>query len=232
MMRISQFCLAAAGLAALLFAVPAQADLLITIDKTAQRMTVTQDGEQLHVWPVSTGGSGYDTPNGDWKPFRMEKDHFSKEWDDAPMPNSIFFTTQGHAIHGTFETKNLGKPVSHGCVRLSRANSEVLWGLVKKNKMANTKVVLTGEIPGGAGTPVARRPSSRQQQQAQDYQRYYSTDDEYDDYVAAQRQRAARGFHEYYNDSPRYYYDRDPPPERRYYRAGSNNRGFFSLFGN
>jgi hypothetical protein len=197
-------------------------------------MTVVQDGEQLYVWPVSTGAAGYDTPNGDWKPFRMEKDHFSKEWDDAPMPNSIFFTMEGHAIHGTFETKNLGKPVSHGCVRLSRANSEILWGLVKKNKMANTKVVLTGEIPGGPGTPVARKPSPQPRtQQAQDYQRYYSSDDEYADYVAAQRQRAARSFREY-NDSPRYYYYREAPPpvERRYYRAGSNNGGgFFGLFG-
>lgn len=235
-MRLRHFRLLAASLAALALSVPARAELLIAIDKATQQMTVTQDGEQLHVWPVSSGGAGYDTPNGEWKPFRMEKDHFSREWDDAPMPNSIFFTMEGHAIHGTFDAKNLGKPVSHGCVRLSRANSEVLWGLVRKNKMANTKVVLTGEIPGGAGTPVARKPSPRQQQQAQDYQRYYSTDDEYDDYVAQQqqrRQRTVRGWREdaYGN---RYYYYREaplpPPVERRYYRAGSNN-GFFSLFG-
>lgn len=223
-MRLPQLCLAAAGFAALFVAVPAQAELLVTVDKSAQHMTVVQDGEQLYVWPVSTGASGYDTPGGDWKPFRMEKDHFSKEWDDAPMPNSIFFTMEGHAIHGTLDAKNLGKPVSHGCVRLSRANSEILWGLVKKNKMANTKVVLTGEIPGGAGVPVARKPSSRPQQQAQDDERYYTTDDEYGDYVAQQRQRAVRT--RGYDNSGRYYYyyrDQPAPVERRYYRAGSNN---------
>lgn len=235
-MRFPQIGFIAASLAALAFVAPAQAELLVTIDKAAQQMTVTQDGEQLYVWPVSSGGTGYDTPNGEWKPFRMEKDHFSREWDDAPMPNSIFFTMEGHAIHGTFDTKNLGKPVSHGCVRLSRANSEILWGLVKKNKMANTKVVLTGEIPGGPGTPVARKPSPRpQQQQAQDYERYYSTDDEYDDYVAQQqrRQRTVRGWREDAYGNRYYYYREAPPPppvERRYYRAGSNN-GFFSLFG-
>jgi len=220
-MRFPLLCLTAAGFAALVSVGPAQAELLITVDKSAQQMTVVQDGEQLYVWPVSTGGSGYDTPNGDWKPFRMEKDHFSKEWDDAPMPNSIFFTMDGHAIHGTFDTKNLGKPVSHGCVRLSRANSEVLWGLVKKNKMANTKVVLKGEIPGGAGVPVARKPAPRQQQ-AQDYERYYSTDDGYGDYAA--RQRAART-RDYDGGNGYYYYYRDQPApaDRRYYRAGSNN---------
>lgn len=220
-MRLLTLCLAAASLAALAVTAPAKAELLITVDKSAQRMTVVQDGAQLYVWPVSTGASGYDTPAGDWKPFRMEKDHFSKEWDDAPMPNSIFFTQVGHAIHGTLDAKNLGKPVSHGCVRLSRANSEVLWDLVKKNKMANTKVVLTGEIPGGAGAPVARRqPSQRNRDDAH----YYATDEEYDDYVAQQqRQRSARGWREYQDGQRYYYYREQPAPDRRYYRAGSNN---------
>lgn len=224
-MRTRQlYLVAAAALAGLALTAPVRAELLINIDKSAQQMTVTEDGVELHVWPVSTGGAGYDTPNGEWKPFRMEKDHFSREWDDAPMPNSIFFTMEGHAIHGTYEVKNLGKPVSHGCVRLSRANSDILWRLVKKNKMANTKVVLTGEIPGGPGVPVARRTAPRQQQQAQDYERYYSTDDLYADDEPPPRPRGVvRGWREY-NDGPRYYYERERPyVERRYYRAGSDN---------
>ena len=80
---------------------PASAELVIDIDKSAQQMTVTVDGNQLYDWPVSTGGGGYDTPIGSFKPFRMEIDHRSEEWDDAPMPYSIFFTKIGHAIHGT-----------------------------------------------------------------------------------------------------------------------------------
>ena len=68
----------------------------------------------------------------------MDRDHHSEEWDDAPMPYSIFFTKQGHAIHGTYEVRHLGQPVSHGCVRLSVKHASILWDLVKKNKMANT----------------------------------------------------------------------------------------------
>jgi hypothetical protein len=49
-------------------------------------MTVTVNGEQLYEWPVSTGGRGYDTPSGTFKPFRMEIDHTSDEYDNAPMP--------------------------------------------------------------------------------------------------------------------------------------------------
>ena len=138
----------AAALAMLMFAQPARANLLVEIDKAKQRMTITVDGRQLYQWPVATGGIDYDTPNGAFRPFRMQIDHHSDEWDNAPMPYSIFFTTIGNAIHGTYEQRSLGHPVSHGCVRLSLANAATLWGLVKQQKMANTTVVITGEIPG------------------------------------------------------------------------------------
>lgn len=147
--------LTAAIVAVLMLGQAAYADLLIEVDKSAQRMTVTVNGEQLYEWPVSTGGKGYDTPDGTFKPFRMEIDHYSDEYDQAPMPHSIFFTQTGNAIHGTYEARNLGHAVSHGCVRLSVRNAATLWGLVKQEKMANTKVVLTGEIPDAGPTTVA-----------------------------------------------------------------------------
>jgi lipoprotein-anchoring transpeptidase ErfK/SrfK len=60
----------------------------------------------------------------------MERQYVSKEWDDAPMPYSIFFTKRGHAIHGSSHTKELGRAVSHGCVRLNPANAAKLFQLV------------------------------------------------------------------------------------------------------
>lgn len=118
--------------------------VLITINKSSQKMTVSVDGEPTYTWLVSTGGQGYSTPSGTFKPFRMERDHFSQEWDDAPMPNSIFFTPQGHAIHGSFHTKRLGTRASHGCVRLAPANAKILYALVQKTGMQNTRVVVRG----------------------------------------------------------------------------------------
>ena len=116
----------------------------ITINKVSQKMTVRVDGDTEYVWPVSTGARGYETPSGKYRPFRMEKDHFSKEWDDAPMPNSIFFTDRGHAIHGSFHVKSLGRRASHGCVRLAPDNAAKLFSLVQKAGMQNTTVVLRG----------------------------------------------------------------------------------------
>jgi hypothetical protein len=130
-----------------LLAVPASAGVLITIDKSAQRMTVEVDGVPRYQWPISSGRRGYATPGGSFMPFRLEEDHYSKEWDEAPMPHSIFFTREGHAIHGTLEVKRLGSAASHGCVRLAPANAAILFSLVKSEGLARSKVVITGVEP-------------------------------------------------------------------------------------
>lgn len=116
----------------------------ISINKVSQKMTVTVDGQRKYVWPVSTGARGYDTPSGSFRPFRMEKEHFSKEWDDAPMPHSVFFTGRGHAIHGSYYVKSLGRRASHGCVRLAPQNAATLFSLVQKAGMKNTRITLRG----------------------------------------------------------------------------------------
>jgi hypothetical protein len=129
---------------ALVLPASVQAGILINIDKRTQEMRVIVDGAEKYRWPVSTAKPGYSTPNGKFKPFRMEADHYSREFDDAPMPHSIFFTTRGHAIHGSFDTKNLGRPASKGCVRLSPDHARTLFQLVEARGMNSTQVVITG----------------------------------------------------------------------------------------
>jgi lipoprotein-anchoring transpeptidase ErfK/SrfK len=139
----------------------AKAGVLITIDKSAQSMAVSVDGNQRWYWPVSTGRRRYDTPSGSFRPFRMEASHFSRQWDNAPMPHSIFFTSVGHAIHGTYESAYLGSAVSHGCVRLSTENATRLYELIKAEGMPNTRVVVTGRVSGGVPEAYYRnRPSN------------------------------------------------------------------------
>jgi lipoprotein-anchoring transpeptidase ErfK/SrfK len=129
---------------------PAQAgaQILINIDKSLQQMTVFVDGIQKYSWPVSTGKYGYSTPSGTFTPTSMNEVWYSRQWDNSPMPHSIFFLKDGHAIHGSHEVKNLGKPVSHGCVRISPDNAAILYDLVQTNGMENTKVLLAGVTPG------------------------------------------------------------------------------------
>jgi lipoprotein-anchoring transpeptidase ErfK/SrfK len=123
--------------------------ILIGIDKAKQRMSVFVDGIQKYDWPVSTGRAGYSTPSGTYTATSMNEIWYSKQWDNSPMPHSIFFIKDGHAIHGSYEVKTLGKPVSHGCVRISPENATTLYTLVKANGLEHTQVALTGVTPGG-----------------------------------------------------------------------------------
>ena len=131
---------------------PALANILIQIDKPTQTMTVSVDGKVQYRWYVSTGATGFSTPPGTYKPFRMEVMHYSKEWDNAGMPHSIFFTSRGHAVHGS-DHPGLGTPVSHGCVRLTLTNAATLYQLVGARGMADTTVIVRGPDPAGVYAP-------------------------------------------------------------------------------
>jgi hypothetical protein len=138
--------LLAGGLAmAALGVAPASASVLITVDKSTQVVTVAVDGATRWQWKVSTGRIGHDTPNGTYHALWLDADHHSKKYDDAPMPHAIFFTDLGHALHGTFATRQLGMPASHGCVRLEPANATQLFALVKQEGPRNTTIVITGD---------------------------------------------------------------------------------------
>ncbi len=102
-------------------------------------MNVAVDGTDFSTWPVSTARRGYRTPTGSYKPYSLERMHYSKLYDYTPMPYSIFFHG-GYAIHGTTETRNLGRPVSHGCVRLSPDNARSLFELVQSHGRQNTTI--------------------------------------------------------------------------------------------
>ncbi|HYW61711.1 MAG TPA: L,D-transpeptidase [Bradyrhizobium sp.] len=121
----------------------ARASVLVSIDKSTQRMSVSVDGVPRYHWAVSTGRAGYGTPSGTYRPQRMERTWFSKEYYNSPMPHSIFFHG-GYAIHGSYEIHRLGGPASHGCIRLHPANAATLFAVVKQRGMSDTTIVVSG----------------------------------------------------------------------------------------
>ena len=131
--------IAAALLWSSLFVLPASADVVVQIDKSSQRMSVSVNGQPRYTWPVSTGRSGYGTPSGVFHPQMMARRWFSKKYYNSPMPHSIFFY-HGFAIHGTTELRRLGGPASHGCVRLHPSNAATLYALVERNGRGNTRI--------------------------------------------------------------------------------------------
>jgi lipoprotein-anchoring transpeptidase ErfK/SrfK len=132
--------MAAAAIFLALLVSPALAEIVVTIDKSVQRMSVSVDGSERYTWPVSTGLFG-GPPAGACRPQRLERSWYSRKFGMSPMPHAIFFH-ESYAIHGTIYVSRLGTSASHGCVRLLPANAEILFSLVEQGGVENTRIVI------------------------------------------------------------------------------------------
>lgn len=129
-------CASLAGLAS------AQAKLDVRVDIANQRMSVTTSDGEIHNWAISSGRKGFRSPNGVYRPTRLERSWYSRKYGGA-MPYAVFFRG-GYAIHGTTAVGALGRPASHGCIRLHPANAAKLFALVKKHGAGGTRIALNG----------------------------------------------------------------------------------------
>lgn len=132
----------AAVFSAFLAASSALANVAVSINISSQTMYVAVDGSHYATWKVSTGRSGYRTPRGNFKPYLLKRMHYSSKYENSPMPHSVFFRG-GYAIHGTNYVKRLGRPASHGCVRLSPGNAATLYRLIREHGMKSTRISIS-----------------------------------------------------------------------------------------
>jgi lipoprotein-anchoring transpeptidase ErfK/SrfK len=119
----------------------AEANVLVRVDRATQTMDVSVDGASAYRWPVSTGRRGFGTPAGTFRPQRMAPRWFSTVYYNAPMPHAIFFHG-GYAIHGSYDIARLGGPASHGCIRLHPSAAATLFGIIQREGMHNTTIVV------------------------------------------------------------------------------------------
>ena len=134
---MNKIVLMAAAFAAMLFGTSIEskaASLVASIDVSSQTMTVSQYGQVLYRWSVSTARNGYITPRGTYRPQRTARMWYSRKYDMSPMPYSVFFRG-GYAIHGTGAVRQLGRPASHGCVRLHTANAATFYSMVRRSRL-------------------------------------------------------------------------------------------------
>jgi len=116
-----------------------RAKLVAKIDISQQRMKVYRGKKMLYNWKVSTGRKGYRTPTGYYKVKKLRKGYRSRKYGNASMPYAVFFKS-AYAIHGTRSVRRLGRPASHGCVRLHTANAKKFYTLVRKIGRKNTSI--------------------------------------------------------------------------------------------
>ena len=189
--------------------------MTVAIDLGAQLLTVSEHGVAKYSWPISSGTSEFPTPRGTFRPQWTAKMWYSRKYDNAPMPHAVFING-GVAVHATYHTGALGRPASHGCIRLAPANAKTFYGLVHKHGLKATKVSVYGTPKWGKGPSIASRTqrAKRYASAQQDNGWFwgnssYNTTSAYDPGFANKRYR---------KPARQYYYAKVQPQQPRIYR--------------
>jgi hypothetical protein len=117
----------------------------VSVDLSSQTVRVQSARGDSYVWGISSARSGFVTPRGAYKPYSLQRMHYSKKYHNSPMPHSIFFKG-GYAIHGTSSISELGRPASHGCIRLAPQNAAKLFAMVQQE---GANITISGSPPLG-----------------------------------------------------------------------------------
>jgi len=91
----------------------------------SQQYGIARQGDVI-LWEgyVSTGKERFETPTGTFfvnskLPVQDMEGVLGGEYYNVPeVPDVMYFTDRGHAIHGTYWHNNFGVPMSHGCINL------------------------------------------------------------------------------------------------------------------
>lgn len=120
-------------------------NLYVRVDKGVQKAWVVLNGQTLFTWDVSTANERLNcgkngsfkkcqTPSGVFFPVLFKEYHYSRAW-KAVMPYSVFFDQDGDAFHAATasELMDLGRPASHGCVRLHPSHAKIFFELARNH---------------------------------------------------------------------------------------------------
>lgn len=141
-------------------AAPPPPTLLVKVNLSTQRLDVIANGATLHSWPISSGRAGYETPRGTFRPQWAAKMWYSRKYDMAPMPHAVFING-GVAVHATSAVGMLGRPASHGCIRLAPGNAAAFYALVHKHGLKQTQVQVFGAPPAPRVAEARQRRSDQ-----------------------------------------------------------------------
>ena len=114
---------------------PATGATVITVDLSANVLSVFRDGYEIGATAVLTGIGDKPTPLGVYPITQKNKDHVSNLY-DAPMPWMQRLTDDGISIHGT---KVENGYVTHGCIGVPNDFAKKLFGTTR----LGDKVIVT-----------------------------------------------------------------------------------------
>jgi hypothetical protein len=123
--------------------------MLLIVNLATQRAVLFRNGVPIGASTVSTGRPGYETPTGVFTILEKKVEHYSRKYDNAPMPYMERLTWKGIALHAGHLP---GRPASHGCIRMPAGFAKLLYGV--------TRLGMTVVITDRAVTPrVAPTPA-------------------------------------------------------------------------
>jgi lipoprotein-anchoring transpeptidase ErfK/SrfK len=114
--------------------------LLVTVDLEARVISVFRGGYEIGAAAVMLGTDNHPTPTGKFPILWKQRHNVSEKYGNAPMPWSMFLTTDGIAIHGGSEVQN--GYASHGCVGVPDELASRLFAIAKEGDMV---VITDGE---------------------------------------------------------------------------------------
>ncbi|MEJ6011981.1 L,D-transpeptidase family protein [Novosphingobium aquae] len=118
--------------------------LVMTVDLEARVLSVFRGGYEIAATAVLLGTTEKPTPLGVFPVNWKKADHYSRTYDNAPMPFTLNLTTDGVAIHGT---KVENGYASHGCIGVPTPFAQKLFALAK----VGDKVYVTRGKQTGVG---------------------------------------------------------------------------------
>lgn len=141
--------------------------VVVVVSLPEQLVHVYRNGVAIGVSTCSTGKKGHRTPTGVFTILQKRRKHFSSTYNNAPMPNMQRLTWRGIALHAG----NLpGYPASHGCIRLPKEFSKLLFEVThlgssviiadqktKYDSVVHPKLILDPEVAAMAATAEAKK---------------------------------------------------------------------------
>ncbi len=127
---------------------PKDGQLIITVDLEARVMSVFRDGYEIGAAVAMLGTDDHPTPLGTFPIMRKQRHNVSEKYGNAPMPYSMFLTTDGIAIHGGNAVEN--GYASHGCIAIPTELAEKVFEIAKPGD----KVIITKGKRIGVGDPI------------------------------------------------------------------------------
>ena len=135
----------------------------IVVSIPDRKLALVEDGRAVKIYPVAVGAAATPSPTGSFTVIeRLSHPTWYGPGKVVPPgksnplgPRWIGLSRRGYGIHGTSNPRSIGRPASHGCIRMHNADVEELFGLVAIGDRVELYAERTGEVARILGVPAA-----------------------------------------------------------------------------